>query len=739
VSDPIQVPTAQPYESALERACVLWGIQREYWDIFGKHHVAAPALQAQILSALKVPSATTAQLESAIEARLWADWSTPVAPTLVVSLSDGSVPVRIPADSGPLTAEFHWESGATSTVKLLPDPAAATETAQLRGHTFHRQLLPLPKDAAIGYHRLTLGGAESRLILCPDKAYTPEYLAQPFTKGAGIAISLYGLRSGRNHGVGDFTDLQHFSEWAHRVLGVSFVALNPLHSIPNRAPYNTSPYLPNCSFYRNGIYIDTERIPEIVNSPLAQRILAGDNFRRKTERLRATEYVEYEQVWSLKLKVLRLAWREFRRLPADAPRRRAFHAWATAEGSLLHQFAVYQAIDEILHKCDRNLWIWPDWPEPFRDPASPAVAGFESEYPRLIEFYKFIQWQIDEQLAAAQQYAKDLGMSIGLYHDLALATDRCGSDLWAHSDFYVAGCRVGSPPDDFSPKGQDWAFPPPNSLHHHETGYELFVQSIRKNSSHGGALRIDHVMRFFRLFWIPDGMEATEGLYVRDFSDDLVRILALESVRNKVIVIGEDLGTVEPYIRETLNKFGILSYRLLYFEKRPDGSLRRPWEYPESALVSVSTHDLPTLAGFWTGRDIDARRKAGLLPDEASYLDQLASRATDRQSMLDVMFELDLLQSWFPRKALALPEFTGELHNAAVGFLSTTPSRLMVLNQEDLFKDPDQQNLPGTTAQYPNWRHKMAYRVEDLDTDPRARGCALMYRAWLSRTGRLDV
>ena len=195
------------------------------------------------------------------------------------------------------------------------------------------------------------------------------------------------------------------------------------------------------------------------------------------------------------------------------------------------------------------------------------MEQFRRENEKLVLFYKWVQWHVDRQLAAAQEHAIGIGLQIGLYHDLALATDRCGSDLWAHGRFYVTGCRVGAPPDEFSPKGQDWAFPPPNSLQHKLDGYRLFAESIRKNCKHGGALRIDHVMRFFRLFWIPENKDATQGSYVLDYAEDLVRILALESVRNSVIVIGEDLGTVAPHIREELHRFGILSYRLLYFEK----------------------------------------------------------------------------------------------------------------------------------------------------------------------------
>ncbi len=217
-------------------------------------------------------------------------------------------------------------------------------------------------------------------------------------------------------------------------------------------------------------------------------------------------------------------------------------------------------------------------------------------------------------------------MPIGLYHDLAVATDRCGSDLWAYREFYVNGCRVGAPPDDFSPQGQDWAFPPPNPIAHEQDGYRLYRESIRKIVRHGGALRIDHVMRLFRLFWIPDGFSPADGMYVRDNAEDLMRILALESVRSRNIIVGEDLGTVTDEIRDTLMSFGVLSYRVFYFEKHRDGSFKRSNEYPHQALVASTTHDLPTIAGFWSGRDIEARRAAGLA-DTAGYRNQMNDRS----------------------------------------------------------------------------------------------------------------
>jgi 4-alpha-glucanotransferase len=264
----------------------------------------------------------------------------------------------------------------------------------------------------------------------------------------------------------------------------------------------------------------------------------------------------------------------------------------------------------------------------------------------------------------------------------------------------------------------------------------LFVESIRKNCRHGGALRIDHVMRFFRLYWIPDGADAAHGAYVRDHWEDLIRIVALESVRQRVVVVGEDLGTVEPEVRETLAHFGILGYRLLYFEKDARAEFRKKADYTPQALVSSTTHDLPTLAGFWVSEDIEQRRRAGVLPDEASYREQLAARAAEKQKMLDVLLAEGLLPPGFPRSAADIPELTGELHNAVIGFLASTPSMLLLVNQEDLTKEIAQQNLPGTTWQYPNWSRKMHFRIDELYSARQATDFVRMFRNWIEQSGR---
>jgi 4-alpha-glucanotransferase len=514
------------------------------------------------------------------------------------------------------------------------------------------------------------------------------------------------------------------------------VALNPLHAIHNRRPFNTSPYLPNCTFYQNFLYLDVENMEDFARCQRARQLRSSPEVAAEIAALRDSPYVEYERVSALKLRFLKLLFVQFlREWRAGSPRAREFQAFLEREGDLLEKFATYCALDEHLHRLDPDAWIWPHWPTQYQDPASPETLAFRRKHRRSVMFYQYLQWQIDIQLSGAQKHARDRHLSIGLYHDLALATDTFGSDLWAHRPFYVHGCRVGSPPDDFSPKGQDWGFPPPNAARHREDGYRLFAESIRKNCRHGGALRIDHVMRLFRLFWIPDGKDATEGAYVREQTEDFVRILALESVRNQVVVVGEDLGTVEPAVRETLSGFGMLSYRLFYFEKNPNGEFRRHEEYPRQALVSSTTHDLPTLAGFWVGADIAARRDAGTI-GQKEFDQQTAHRAAEKQKMLDLLFAQKLLAAELPRSASAYPELTGPLHNAVVGFLALTPSQLLAINQEDLTKELAQQNLPGTTWQYPNWGRKMRFTVEQLRTDPEARGYAAMLRNWVVKSGR---
>ena len=733
---------SESFEQLLDRAAAQAGIETGFWDIRGKRHTASATVKQAILAAMEVPCGTREELESALAARLRREWSRLVSPAIVVSESEPqTLPLNIPVESlsEPASLRIQREDGSTTVHTLNLGALSQTASVEMEGRTIVRRPAPLPDNLPLGYHdilvRIGALSAETRYIVTPDRAWTNPHL-EGGGRAAGFNISLYGIRSARNWGCGDLRDLQDLTDWTADELGASFVGLSPLHAIPNRRPFNTSPYLPNCIFYQNFIYLDVEGIEDYAASRRAANLRHRADIAAEIEALRAAPFVEYERVAALKLRFLKLLFvqflREWRRGTARA---REFRAFMAQEGTLLENFATYCALEEYLHRCNPALWMWPQWPAEYRQPDTPQVKAFRARHWRSVLFYHYLQWQIDTQLRRAQQHAGARNLSIGLYQDLALATDRFGSDLWAHRSFYISGCRVGAPPDDFSPAGQDWGFPPPHSERHRDNGYRLFVDSIRKNCRHGGALRIDHVMRLFRLYWIPDGRSANEGTYVRECSDDYLRLLALESVRNRVIIIGEDLGTVEPRVRKTLARFGILSYRLLYFERNKLGEFLESDQYPQQALVSSTTHDLPTIAGFWIGADIQARRQTGVIDDQG-YSKQTAARRAEKQKMLNLLLRTGLLPSHLPRSAADYPEFTGELHHALAGFLARTPSQLFAINQEDLTKEVLQQNLPGTTSQHPNWGRKMKYTMEQLRSDPQARALTAMFRNWIRDSGR---
>jgi len=689
---------------ALERAAAGWGVELEYTDTWGRTHIASDETLRATLAALRVPADSDEELKRAATERDLARWSRAFDHAVVIRQDSDSIPVRIPAGraGASVKIEFGWENGDLEHHWFWLPELQELERVSVGGQEFISKRIPLPA-MRLGYHHLRIywmqapeqeAFEDARLIVCPRRAHIVE------GRMAGVGLSLYGLRSSRNWGCGDITDLQAAID-VLAPAGAAFIALNPLHAIPNRRPYNTSPYLPHCSLYRNFLYLDVERVPGYMpqDAPSSQKL----------DPLRASDLVEYERVAAIKLQALRKAFARFQ----DSGKTVGLDEFARTEGILLHDFAVFSVLDEHIHRQHPDIWLWKDWPAQYHDPHSAAVTAFAEQHRDEVLFYKFLQWQLDRQLAAAHEHALAKGMKIGLYHDLALATDRFGADLWMNARFYGAGARVGAPPDELAPGGQDWGFPPPNRAAHRENGYELFAQSIRKNARHGGALRIDHVMRFFRLFWIPDELTAAQGAYVRDFAEDLLGILALESVRGGFVVIGEDLGTVEWSVRQKLGEMGILGYRLLWFEKNPDGSFRMPHEYPPQAAVSTTTHDLPTLAGFTQGRDIEARRAAGLV-DEPAYQHQWASRREELGRLED---------------ALRRAGFEGD----PLGFVLATPCALAIVNQEDLTGETEQQNLPASTWQHPNWQRKMRITVEEMG--PMAEDLRLR----LERAGRLPT
>jgi (1->4)-alpha-D-glucan 1-alpha-D-glucosylmutase len=468
--------------------------------------------------------------------------------------------------------------------------------------------------------------------------------------------------------------------------------------------------------------VDVEAIPEFAECEAAQAAVREPAHREALQSLRAAELVDYPGVARKKRAMLELLYRHFRErhLAQGTPRAEAFRAFRDRGGRALRLHSVFEALQEYLHQKDPSSVDWYEWPQDLRTPDSPGVRAFAEANAARVEFFEYLQWQFDAQLAAVQARAAELGLSVGLDLDLAVSVDGAGSESWANQGCYARLASIGAPPDPLNLLGQNWGVPPLNPENLRQSAYAPFVATLRENMRRGGALRIDHVMWLERLFWVPAGAKPGEGAYVRSPFRDLLGILALESARNRCLVIGEDLGTVPDAFRETLRKQSVLSFRPMFFERRPDEEFQSPADYPRDAVATVSTHDLPTLRGFWEGADLDLRTKLELFPDEARRAAEVDARARDRLRLLAALDREDLLPEAM-RGERPDTAYSGEFALAVHRFVARSRSKLFLAQPEDVLGQLEQVNLPGTTEQYPNWRRKLTVDLEDLSSDARVR------------------
>jgi (1->4)-alpha-D-glucan 1-alpha-D-glucosylmutase len=537
----------------------------------------------------------------------------------------------------------------------------------------------------------------------------------------GPAIQLYALRSQRNWGIGDFGDLLAvIDQWAAR--GASLVGLNPLHALFAHNPAHVSPYSPSSRLRLNTIYIDVDAVGELAECEEAVALIASAEVQAQLAVLRAADMVRYPEVAALKTRMLRLLHAQFaqrHRSSAGSARGADYRVFVEEGGAALLRHARFEALQGHFFATDSAVWGWPVWPEAYRSPDAPAVEAFAAEHAEEVGFHLYLQWLADRQLAAARQRCVDRGMAVGLYLDLAVSVDRAGSDAWSHADLYARGATIGAPPDEVNPNGQGWGLPPLRPDRMGGTDHALFTATIRAAMRHAGALRIDHVMGLMRLFWIPPNQSPATGAYVLYPLDELVTIVASESRAHRCLVIGEDLGTVADAIRVAMARHRLLSYRLLYFERSDDGAFKAPEAYPRRALVAISTHDLPTLAGWWTGHDLVVRQRLGLFPAGTIYEQQLATRAQDRMRLLLALERAGLLPAGVEPRLDAAPQLTEALAEAVHAYVASSAAEVMLVQLEDVLGVEDQANLPGTVDQHPNWRQRLPLGLEAMATDAR--------------------
>jgi 4-alpha-glucanotransferase len=600
-------------------------------------------------------------------------------------------------------------------------------------------VLPLPAALPLGYHRLDLdaGGVSTGLylIVAPARCHLPKGLGRD-RRSWGLACQLYGQKSATDWGMGDFGDLATIARIAGSC-GAAVLGVNPLHALFAAEPLHISPYSPSCRGLLNYLYIDVTAVPGFTEDAGARALCESEWFGATRWAARSSALIDYGAVAALKRPVLEALFARFRSRelgPAEAATGdagRAFREFQRSGGRQLNDFATFEA----LHEHERRhseTFSWRDWPAPMRNPRAAAVAEFAAAHRDRIEFFQFLQWQADRQLAAAAAAGRVAGLSIGLFRDLAVGADPNGAEAWSDQQLVAPSAAIGAPPDALNRCGQNWGLAPANPLVLRQQGYQPFIASLRANMRHAGVLRIDHVMSLDRLYWIPDGVDATAGAYVSYPFDDLLRLVALESHRQRCAVIGEDLGTVPAGFRARMRAANLLSYRVIFFERSADRGFMPPSAYPRLAAATAATHDMPTIKGFWIGRDIAWRRRLGLYPDAQGAAEEIEERRRDRRLLLEALMREGLIAgerfgAFLPE--IGEPRYSTELADAVLAYLARSTARLVLAQLEDVMGESEQANLPGTVDGHPNWRRRASHSVDEVGYDRELRRVAAMLAA----------
>jgi len=702
-------------ETVIELAAA-HGVATDFWDWQGQHVQVSRDAVVGVLAALDVPAGTEESARVALDDVREKPWRRTL-PDVVVTRSGRTydVPVHVPHGEQ-VRVRVELEGGGTVELEQLD---RWVEPRVISGHLVGEATFRVPGDLPLGWHTLrastgeawSAGEAETHLVVTPDRLDGRSRGAHPAGQVWGFMAQLYSLRSKRSWAHGDLDDLAELARWSAAELGAGFVLINPLHAPAPTTPIEPSPYLPVTRRFVSPLYIRVEQIPEhayLTGGGRAEieRYALGLRSRNAADLL-----LDRDEVWEAKRAALALV-HAVARSPARESDYRSFTA---REGSGLLDFATWCALAEV-HGA-----VWSDWPEELHDPSSPAVAAAREELAERVDFFCWLQWVLDEQLALAQRRATGAGMSVGVVHDLAVGVHPGGSDAWALQGVMARGMSVGAPPDAFNQIGQDWTQPPWRPDRLAEVGYLPYRDMLRTVLRHCGGVRVDHILGLFRLWWVPEGLPSSAGTYVRYDHEALVGILALEAWRAGAVVIGEDLGTVEPWVRDYLAERGLFGTSILWFERDDQGHPRPPETWRELCLAAVTTHDLPPTAGYLDGEHIRLRDRLGLLT--RSVKEERRIDEADRSAWLRLLVERGWLPAYdaYAGDAPNEEDVTVALHRA----LAATPSGLLGVALTDAAGDRRTMNQPGTHAEYPNWQLPLAdgsgrpVLLEDLVQLPR--------------------
>jgi 4-alpha-glucanotransferase len=635
------------------------------------------------------------------------EWLNPLPVVHVASRTSAlSLPLTQPAGTGRVAWRLTLESGEEKAGEVRFELLQLLHRREIDSKSYDQRSLVL-EAVPFGYHRLAItpGSAECALIVTPDKCWLPAEIEQG-KRLWGIAAQLYLLKSNTDWGIGDYADLRQLAQMLVGS-GAQAIGLNPLHAMFIDDPEHASPYSPASRLLLNILNIDVMAVAEASSCVEALERMQAEDFQRELQESRASEMVDYTRVTRLKIPLLKTIF-------MSCSGRRDSHGWQEFEAfrrgadESFERSCLFLALRDHFSSQTPPLVDWRDWPADFQKPEEAGVDQFAEDHRELVTFQAWLQFLADRQLGEAARAADH--MAIGLYRDLAVGADPSGAETWGNQRAVIAQAQVGAPPDIYNPQGQKWGLPPFHPMALKKEGYCSFINIVRANMRHAGGLRIDHVMGLQQLYWVPQGASAAQGAYVRYPREDLIGILALESHRNRCLVVGEDLGTVPTGFRERMAEARILSYRVLFFEKEERGFIP-PDRYPALSLAVVGSHDLPTLSAWMTASDLALKSKLKLFPSAKLLKDAQRDRLDDRQKLLAAFNELGLTSDPIMQMSL--------FADAAHTFLASSASAITMVQIDDITQETTPVNVPTTSTEHPNWRRRLSMRLEEIASDPR--------------------
>jgi len=700
----------------------LKGIDPNFIDAWGKPSTVSENNIKNLIQHMGIDATDDNALAACYQAQEEQHWLSLLAPVYVLQQSSQlQLEIRLPIDfvTDQLIYRVTTEEGLQIDQKLTATDFPLIGNKDILDIEFqlYEVILTLPLD--IGYHHLTLleeGNdeplASSSLIITPEACFTPQKIKDG-EKLWGTSVQLYCLRSEHNWGIGDFSDLkQLLVKTAEN--GGDFIGLNPIHALNPSQPENASPYSPSSRKWLNILYTDITAVAEFEQDAALKTQFSTEQFQQQLADLRAVDWVDYTNVTALKLPALRSLFNTLNNgKKENAKRLSCFLEYVQSKGQSLQQQAAYDALQFKFLAENPDSWGWPAWPEDFQSFSSESTQQWCQENQQEVMFWCYCQWLAETQLEEADQLAKSLGMTLGLYRDLAVGVGKGSSEIWANHDLYYENISIGAPPDVLGPLGQSWGLPPLSPDKLYQSGYQAFIELLQSNMSHCGALRIDHVMALLRLWWVPEGSTAAAGAYIYYNVYDMLNILALESVRNKCLVIGEDLGTVPDGMDVLLKDAGVYSYKVFFFEQAPDGGYISPNHYIQQAMATLSTHDMPTIKGYWHCDDLKLGKTLGLYPDQ-EVLDRLMQeRVQSKQQILDSLHGHNSI----PEGQYLDANMTGmdqTLNFSLQKHLASGNASLLSLQLEDFLEMDQPVNVPGTSNEYKNWQRKLTHNLDTI-------------------------